>query len=71
LLGAATIWSDKAADIATAHVLVGAMSLALGGMLSLISYAGLSLDHARKTLNAPRGFVPENMAPATPHFRTV
>lgn len=36
LLGAATIWSNKAADIATAHVLVGALSLALGAILSLI-----------------------------------
>jgi cytochrome c oxidase assembly protein subunit 15 len=37
LLGAATIWSNKAADIATAHVLVGALSLALGAILSIIS----------------------------------
>ena len=36
LLGAATIWSNKAADIATAHVLVGALSLALGTVLSLL-----------------------------------
>ncbi len=35
-LGAATIWSKKAADIATAHVLVGALSLALGTILSLL-----------------------------------
>jgi cytochrome c oxidase assembly protein subunit 15 len=37
LLGAATIWSNKAADIATAHVLVGAVSLALGAILSIVS----------------------------------
>ena len=37
LLGAATIWSNKAADIATAHVLVGALSLALGAILCIIS----------------------------------
>jgi cytochrome c oxidase assembly protein subunit 15 len=36
-LGAATIWSAKAADIATAHVLVGALCLAVGALLSLIS----------------------------------
>lgn len=36
LLGAATIWSKKAADIATAHVVVGALALALGTTLSLI-----------------------------------
>ncbi|HOX56863.1 MAG TPA: COX15/CtaA family protein [Candidatus Paceibacterota bacterium] len=35
LLGAITIWSDKAADIATAHVLVGALSLALGALISM------------------------------------
>src|SRR5205085_11131047 len=28
LLGASTIWSDKAADVATAHVMVGALCLA-------------------------------------------
>ncbi len=38
LLGAATIWSNKAADIATAHVLVGALALALGAMMSIITY---------------------------------
>jgi len=37
LLGAATIWSNKAADVATTHVLVGALSLALGAILSIIS----------------------------------
>ena len=36
-LGAATILSDKAADIATAHVLVGALSLATGAILSIIA----------------------------------
>jgi cytochrome c oxidase assembly protein subunit 15 len=33
LLGAATIWSNKAADVATAHVLVGALCLAVGVLL--------------------------------------
>jgi cytochrome c oxidase assembly protein subunit 15 len=37
-LGAATIWSNKAADIATAHVVTGAISLALGAMLSMIVF---------------------------------
>jgi heme a synthase len=35
-LGAATIWSGKAADIATAHVVVGALSLATGAISSII-----------------------------------
>ena len=32
LLGAWTIWSNKAADVATAHVLVGALSLVTGAL---------------------------------------
>jgi len=36
-LGAITIWSNKAADIATAHVVVGALLLANGALLCLIS----------------------------------
>jgi len=40
-LGAATIWSNKAADIATAHVLVGAVSLALGAILSIVAFREL------------------------------
>jgi cytochrome c oxidase assembly protein subunit 15 len=37
-LGAWTIWSNKAADVATAHVVVGAISLATGGLLTIIAY---------------------------------
>jgi cytochrome c oxidase assembly protein subunit 15 len=36
ILGAATIWSNKAADIATAHVVVGALLLANGALVCLI-----------------------------------
>jgi cytochrome c oxidase assembly protein subunit 15 len=35
-LGAATIWTKKAADIATAHVLMGAASLVTGGLSWLL-----------------------------------
>ena len=38
LLGAATIWSNKAADIATLHVLTGALLLALGVLINLLIY---------------------------------
>lgn len=34
LLGALTVWSNKAADVATAHVLLGAASLLLGSTLT-------------------------------------
>ncbi len=40
-LGAATIWSNKAADIATAHVLVGLLSLAVGAITSIVSFREL------------------------------
>jgi cytochrome c oxidase assembly protein subunit 15 len=38
LLGAATIWSDKAADIATLHVVVGALSLVTSALLTVIAF---------------------------------
>jgi cytochrome c oxidase assembly protein subunit 15 len=38
-LGIETIWSNKAADIATAHVLVGALSLVVGALWCLIAFA--------------------------------
>jgi cytochrome c oxidase assembly protein subunit 15 len=38
-LGAFTIWSNKAADVATAHVLVGALSLACGALVSIVLFA--------------------------------
>ena len=36
ILGAATVWTGKAADIATFHVAVGAKSLVAGSLLSLL-----------------------------------
>jgi len=38
ILGAATIWSNKAADVATAHVLVGALALATGALWCAIAF---------------------------------
>ena len=38
LLGAATIWSNKAADIATLHVLVGALSLVTSALLTVVAF---------------------------------
>jgi cytochrome c oxidase assembly protein subunit 15 len=42
LLGAATIWTGKSADIATAHVACGALLLMVGTLLSIISFCNLS-----------------------------
>jgi cytochrome c oxidase assembly protein subunit 15 len=46
-LGAWTIWSNKAADVATAHVLVGALSLVTGALWCLIALRGFGLPSAR------------------------
>jgi cytochrome c oxidase assembly protein subunit 15 len=37
-LGAWTIWSHKAADVATAHVLVGTLTLATGAIMCIIRF---------------------------------
>ena len=37
-LGIETIWSNKAADVATAHVLVGALSLVTGALWCIIAF---------------------------------
>ncbi|MDB6123859.1 MAG: Cytochrome oxidase assembly [Pedosphaera sp.] len=37
-LGAYTIWSNKAADIATVHVMVGALSLVTATLLTIVSF---------------------------------
>jgi cytochrome c oxidase assembly protein subunit 15 len=43
-LGAATIWSNKAADVATAHVLVGALALVTGALWCVIAFQRSSVD---------------------------
>jgi cytochrome c oxidase assembly protein subunit 15 len=45
-LGAATIWTNKAADVATAHVAVGALSLVTGAMLTLMAGRPAALSKA-------------------------
>lgn len=41
-LGAFTIWSDKAADVATAHLLCGALTLALGVIVCILLFVALA-----------------------------
>ena len=38
ILGASTIWTGKAADIATLHVAVGAAALVTGSLLTLVAF---------------------------------
>ena len=58
-LGACTIWSNKAADIATAHVAVGAITFVIGAAISAVALRLQNL--ARASLPAPR---PSNLAEA-------
>ena len=60
-LGAATIWTNKAADIATAHVAVGALSLVTGAMLTLVAVRGTVASEATSAAEAA-GHVAEDRA---------
>ncbi|MGA2555434.1 MAG: COX15/CtaA family protein [Verrucomicrobiota bacterium] len=62
-LGAATIWTGKTADIATAHVACGALSLVTGALLSLISFRGLA-GRARQNCPAPSEELPSLLSPS-------
>jgi cytochrome c oxidase assembly protein subunit 15 len=46
-LGAATIWTKKSADVATAHVACGAVCLVTGGLASVISFRLLAARAAQ------------------------
>jgi cytochrome c oxidase assembly protein subunit 15 len=54
ILGMTTIWTNKAADIATAHVLVGALSLVTGALWCIIGFgrAAKSLETQNETFGA-------------------
>ncbi len=51
-LGAATVLSQKAADLATAHVLAGALSLATGALLCIIPFRSPELQRSGSLLSA-------------------
>jgi cytochrome c oxidase assembly protein subunit 15 len=63
-LGAATIWTNKAADIATAHVAVGALSLVTGAMLTLVASRGTVMAEATSPAQASRGVTEGRANPA-------
>jgi len=69
LLGAATIWSNKAADVATAHVLVGALSLGMGAMLSLIVSRELAFSRQTANSSAATGAFP--LSPLEPQSAAI
>jgi cytochrome c oxidase assembly protein subunit 15 len=48
-LGAATIWTGKSADIATAHVAFGALSLLSGALLTIVAFRLLAANAGTQT----------------------
>ena len=72
ILGAATVWSNKAADIATAHVLVGALSLALGCLLTIVLFRTSPLLRRTAAFSAalpPGGTLPRPVAVEGSYWR--
>jgi len=66
-LGAATIWSNKAADFATAHVLIGALCLATGALLTLVASRDRLFAHGAGTSAAAVGTpLPSQLEPQSP-----
>ena len=65
-LGAWTIWSNKAADVATLHVMVGALSLVTGALWCIIAFHGGVFEN----IGAP-GTVPARKAGGPQHAETV
>jgi cytochrome c oxidase assembly protein subunit 15 len=60
-LGVATIWTDKSADIATAHVACGALCLVTGGLSSIIACRMLAAPALQ-----PQGVVKNELATLLP-----
>ena len=58
-LGAATIWTNKAADVATAHVALGALSLMTGTTLALMSTRCSRTEAATTRPARPAAMAPE------------
>ena len=52
-LGAVTVWTNKAADIATAHVAVGSLVLLTGGLLCAVACARVSRPGWRPSASEP------------------
>jgi cytochrome c oxidase assembly protein subunit 15 len=60
-LGAWTVWSNKAADVATAHVLMGALSLVTGALWCIIAFGrreGATITAPAKTISGAFGTSP-------------
>jgi cytochrome c oxidase assembly protein subunit 15 len=53
LLGAATIWTGKSADIATLHVAFGALSLLSGALLTIVAFRMVAANAGTQTRAVP------------------
>ena len=62
LLGAATIWSNKAANVASLHVLVGALMLVFGALLTIVSFRVLMPACVAVSTASSPAFVPAKPA---------
>jgi heme A synthase len=51
-LGAATVWTGKPADLATAHVAVGSLILAFGGVLTAMAFRLFAVPGRRHLASA-------------------
>ncbi len=58
-LGAWTVWSNKAADITTLHVMTGAVTLLTGALLTLVAIRCVQPVSGQKIEMAPAGVVVE------------
>lgn len=56
-LGAATIWTGKSADVATAHVACGALCLVTGGLTSILSFRMLGVPRCIAEKNELTSFL--------------
>jgi heme a synthase len=53
LLGAITVWSNKSADLTTAHVAAGSILLAWGGLLTLLVFRPRGMDRGQHVVPEP------------------
>jgi cytochrome c oxidase assembly protein subunit 15 len=63
-LGAITVWTNKAADIATAHVAVGSLVLATGGLLCVLAFRPAARNHLSEAAHAAQRHRPVGLAAA-------
>jgi cytochrome c oxidase assembly protein subunit 15 len=64
VLGAFTVWSGKKVDVTTAHVAVGAASLAVGALLALTAWRCVREHRFANSSQSPRAYSPKRLVAA-------